>query len=89
MELSKRGIVFLDRVTRSAGYSNEWIAVRDAETSPEHGSLPYERETADHISFGIINLDKPPGPTSHEVVAWIKRIFGIQRAGHGGTLEPR
>jgi H/ACA ribonucleoprotein complex subunit 4 len=36
---------------------------------------------------GIINLDKPPGPSSHEVVAWVKRILGLKHAGHGGTLE--
>ncbi|MEM1864334.1 MAG: hypothetical protein QXN10_05490 [Desulfurococcaceae archaeon] len=35
-----------------------------------------------------MNLDKPPGPTSHEVVAWIKRMFNVSKAGHGGTLEP-
>jgi H/ACA ribonucleoprotein complex subunit 4 len=33
-------------------------------------------------------LDKPPGPTSHEVVAWVKRIIGISKAGHSGTLDP-
>jgi len=34
-------------------------------------------------------LDKPPGPTSHEIVGWIKKIFNINKAGHGGTLDPR
>jgi H/ACA ribonucleoprotein complex subunit 4 len=38
--------------------------------------------------LGIINLDKPPGPTSHEIVAWVKRLLEIRRAGHGGTLDP-
>ncbi|MFQ5837140.1 MAG: RNA-guided pseudouridylation complex pseudouridine synthase subunit Cbf5, partial [Candidatus Bathyarchaeia archaeon] len=37
--------------------------------------------------FGIINLDKPSGPSSHEVTAWVKRILKIEKAGHGGTLE--
>jgi H/ACA ribonucleoprotein complex subunit 4 len=37
----------------------------------------------------VLNLDKPSGPTSHEVVAWIKRIIQIPRAGHGGTLDPK
>jgi H/ACA ribonucleoprotein complex subunit 4 len=38
--------------------------------------------------LGVINLDKPKGPTSHEIVAWIKRILGLKRGGHGGTLDP-
>ena len=38
---------------------------------------------------GIINIDKPPGPTSHEVVSWVKRILGVDRAGHSGTLDPK
>jgi len=39
--------------------------------------------------MGVIPLDKPPGPTSHEVVAWVKRMFGLSKAGHGGTLDPK
>ncbi|MFX1509766.1 MAG: RNA-guided pseudouridylation complex pseudouridine synthase subunit Cbf5 [Promethearchaeota archaeon] len=35
------------------------------------------------------NPEKPPGPTSHEVVSWIKRILAISRAGHSGTLDPQ
>ncbi|MDD1775920.1 MAG: RNA-guided pseudouridylation complex pseudouridine synthase subunit Cbf5, partial [Candidatus Methanomethylicus sp.] len=35
------------------------------------------------------NLDKPPGPSSHEVVAWVKRLLDLGRAGHGGTLDPK
>lgn len=57
-------------------------------TDVKHGSDPSKRSIGEHISKGVINLDKPAGPTSHEVVAWVKRIFGIEKAGHGGTLEP-
>jgi len=32
-------------------------------------------------------LDKPPGPSSHEVTAWVRKILGVKKAGHGGTLE--
>jgi H/ACA ribonucleoprotein complex subunit 4 len=35
----------------------------------------------------VINLDKPSGPSSHEVTAWVKRILRLGHAGHGGTLE--
>ena len=37
---------------------------------------------------GIINILKPPGMTSHDVVAFIRRKFGIKRVGHAGTLDP-
>jgi Pseudouridine synthase len=34
-------------------------------------------------------LDKPRGPSSHEVAAWVKKILGVDRAGHAGTLDPK
>jgi len=43
----------------------------------------------EHIAYGIINLDKPSGPTSHEVVSWVKNILGVKKAGHAGTLDPK
>lgn len=58
------------------------------ETNFNYGFLPTKRPMGKHISYGVINLDKPPGPTSHEVVAWVKRLLGISKAGHGGTLDP-
>ncbi|MEM2874949.1 MAG: RNA-guided pseudouridylation complex pseudouridine synthase subunit Cbf5 [Candidatus Hadarchaeales archaeon] len=57
-------------------------------TDPSHGCPPEKRTMLEHLRLGVINLDKPPGPTSHEVVAWIKRILNLRRAGHGGTLDP-
>lgn len=58
-------------------------------TDPEHGSDPESRPLEQHLKLGVINLDKPPGPTSHEVVSWIKRIMHVKKAGHGGTLDPK
>ena len=55
---------------------------------PRYGGSPYDRKINDHIRNGIINLNKPPGPTSHEVVAWIKQILSLEKAGHSGTLDP-
>jgi H/ACA ribonucleoprotein complex subunit 4 len=37
----------------------------------------------------LIILDKPPGPTSHETVAWTKRLLKIPKIGHSGTLDPQ
>lgn len=57
------------------------------ETNPRFGHKPEERPVQEYVRFGVINLDKPAGPSSHEVTAWVKRILNIGRAGHGGTLE--
>jgi tRNA pseudouridine55 synthase len=37
---------------------------------------------------GLINILKPPGPTSHDVVQTLRRLFAIQKIGHTGTLDP-
>jgi tRNA pseudouridine55 synthase len=37
---------------------------------------------------GFLLIDKPSGPTSHDVVAKLRGITGIKRIGHGGTLDP-
>jgi len=39
--------------------------------------------------YGVINLDKPANPSSHEVVAWIRRILRVEKTGHSGTLDPK
>ena len=66
------------------------VVVRaEEETDPNLGCPPEGRPIERYIRFGLVNLDKPPGPTSHEVVAWVKRILELDRAGHGGTLDPK
>src|ERR1700676_4416181 len=37
---------------------------------------------------GAILIDKPSGPTSHDIVDAIRREFGIKKVGHCGTLDP-
>ncbi|GAB4192955.1 MAG: tRNA pseudouridine(55) synthase TruB [Roseiflexaceae bacterium] len=37
---------------------------------------------------GFLNIDKPAGMTSHDVVARVRRLAGQKRAGHAGTLDP-
>jgi len=57
------------------------------QTNLRYGCKPEERPAEEYIKFGVINLDKPAGPTSHEVAAWVKRILNLKSVGHGGTLE--
>lgn len=53
------------------------------------GCSPLSRPLRDYIRSGVINLDKPSNPSSHEVVAWIKRILRVDKTGHSGTLDPK
>jgi len=59
-----------------------------AKTNPNYGKYFDEISVKELINNGFINLDKPSGPTSHQVVAWVKKILEIDKAGHGGTLDP-
>jgi len=58
-------------------------------TDSKYGHRPEERPPEEYMRYGIINLDKPAGPTSHEVAAWTKRILKVESVGHGGTLEAK
>lgn len=53
------------------------------------GFSPLKRPLLEYIRYGILNLDKPSNPSSHEVVAWIKRILRVEKTGHSGTLDPK
>lgn len=65
------------------------LVKRTAKTDSSFGTPPEKRRLEKHLLLGAINLDKPSGPTSHEVVAWVKRILDIPKAGHSGTLDPK
>lgn len=65
------------------------VLVRDDEPPSNYGKRPEERTAEELLEYGVINLDKPAGPSSHEVVAWIKRLTGLERVAHGGTLDPK
>jgi H/ACA ribonucleoprotein complex subunit 4 len=59
-----------------------------ASTDPAHGWDPHERPVEELLRVGVVNLDKPGGPTSHQVAAWLKDALPVEKAGHGGTLDP-
>jgi len=69
--------------------SRSVIVKKEAETDLRYGLPPTKRSIEMHLNLGAVSIDKPPGPTSHEVVAWIKRILEIEKAGHSGTLDPK
>ncbi len=66
----------------------EILIKAEDETDPRYGKAPEERSVKELLEYGVVNLDKPIGPSSHEVVAWIKRLLGFKKVAHAGTLEP-
>lgn len=52
------------------------------------GKTPEERSAKELLHLGIINLDKPSGPTSHQVADFLKKILELKKVGHSGTLDP-
>ncbi|KKG10018.1 RNA-guided pseudouridylation complex pseudouridine synthase subunit Cbf5 [Methanosarcina sp. 2.H.A.1B.4] len=58
-------------------------------TNPSYGCYPEKRPILEYIEKGVVNIDKPSGPTSHEVAAWVKAILGVNTAGHAGSLDPK
>jgi len=68
----------------------EKLNVRSNHFTPlPFGCSPLKRDISDYVKGGYINLDKPVNPSSHEVVAWIKRILKVEKTGHSGTLDPK
>jgi tRNA pseudouridine55 synthase len=57
--------------------------------SPGLRPPPGERSVEQLLGFGVLNLDKPPGPSAHQVSAWVRDLAGVERAAHSGTLDPK
>lgn len=53
-----------------------------------HGINPEAMTIEQRLNSGFILLDKPPGPTSHQIASWVRDLLGLERLGHGGTLDP-
>jgi len=65
------------------------VTIDEDITNPEYGVYYDKRSIEQLLEYGLILVDKPPGPTSHEVVAWAKRILELPKIGHSGTLDPQ
>jgi len=72
-----------------ADESEQLLVKSQDNTNPDYGCYPEKRDMESLFQYGVINLDKVSGPTSHEVVSWVRKILGITTAGHGGTLDPK
>ncbi len=63
------------------------LVKKEGTTDEKYGLSPGKRDIKTLINYGVVVINKPAGPTSHQVSAYVKNIFGIKQAGHGGTLE--
>src|SRR5574344_295902 len=52
------------------------------------GKRPSDRTMGELLDAGVVALDKPRGPTSHQVTAWARDALHVKKIGHGGTLDP-
>ncbi len=67
----------------------EKLIIKHEENSdPNYGKKPEERTIEELFSTGIVNVDKPAGPTSFQITEYIKKILNVKSAGHAGTLDP-
>ncbi|MCL1810664.1 MAG: RNA-guided pseudouridylation complex pseudouridine synthase subunit Cbf5 [Methanomassiliicoccaceae archaeon] len=65
------------------------MLVKDPNTLPDKwGKRPSDRSLGELLNAGVIALDKPSGPTSHQVTAWARNALHVESISHGGTLDP-
>lgn len=68
---------------------NRKVSVKkESETSEKYGKAPEKRTIKEILDSAVICINKPAGPTSHQTADYIKRILEVEKAGHGGTLDP-
>jgi H/ACA ribonucleoprotein complex subunit 4 len=60
-----------------------------SEAVGKFGKLPEDRNVQELLNYAIVNIDKPKGPTSHQTSDMVKKILGLKKAGHSGTLDPQ
>ena len=65
------------------------MLIKDPNAVPDKwGKRPSDRSVGELLRGGVIILDKPSGPTSHQATAWVRDALKAEKVGHGGTLDP-
>lgn len=54
----------------------------------KYGKRPEDRSVEELMECGIALVNKPRGPSSHEVTSWVRKMLNASKAGHSGTLDP-
>lgn len=60
----------------------------ESKTDPAYGCAPDKRPIEVLADYAVVNIDKPSGPTSHQVADYVRRILKVKKTGHSGTLDP-
>jgi H/ACA ribonucleoprotein complex subunit 4 len=76
-------------ITKEKGFEERFYVKEEGETDEKYGCYPYNRPIEEYIRKGFVCIDKPMGPSSHEVVVWVRKILEVNKTGHTGTLDPR
>ncbi len=66
----------------------EILTKQESTTNIDYGTNPDMRSVEDLLNSGIIVLNKPSGPTSHQATDYLKNVLELTKAGHSGTLDP-
>jgi H/ACA ribonucleoprotein complex subunit 4 len=64
------------------------VSKSKTEVKGNFGKSPGERTTEELLQKGVLILNKPSGPTSHQAVDYLKKVIEKDKAGHSGTLDP-
>ncbi|MFW6230966.1 MAG: RNA-guided pseudouridylation complex pseudouridine synthase subunit Cbf5 [Nanoarchaeota archaeon] len=64
------------------------VVKKEFKSDSNYGCDPDRRPIPELLKYGIANIDKPKGPTSHQVSAYVQDILKIKKSGHSGTLDP-
>ncbi|MBS3097849.1 RNA-guided pseudouridylation complex pseudouridine synthase subunit Cbf5 [Candidatus Woesearchaeota archaeon] len=64
------------------------LVKKEAKTVPKFSFKSEDGKAEELINYGIVNIDKPKGPTSHQVSDYVQKILKIKKSGHSGTLDP-
>ena len=67
---------------------SQLITLRNETSNPEYGKPPEKRDMRELLQSGVVCIDKPVGPTSHQAADFVKNILKVEKAGHAGTLDP-
>jgi len=81
--MGKAGII------EEKNFEDLFYVKEEATTDESYGCYPFNRPMDEYIRRGFVCIDKPMGPSSHEVVVWVRRMLNVSKTGHAGTLDPR
>ena len=65
------------------------LVKKEAATDPSQGCSPKKRPIEQLMEYGVVDINKPAGPTSHQISYYVKKILNLDKSGHSGTLDPK